>query len=116
MSAKMKRILNRTGNGIHLVSFTVDPEHDLPPVLTAYAKRFGADPSRWSFLTGAHDELQRLNRNVFKLGDLTSTLEHSTRFVLVDAHRRIRAYYRMGDEDLIDRVVEDAKQLEREGS
>jgi len=36
---------------------------------------------------------------------------HSTRFVLVDARRRIRGYYRMGDEDLVERVVEDARGL-----
>ena len=33
---------------VKLVSFTVDPEHDSPPVLAAYAKHFQPDPARWS--------------------------------------------------------------------
>ena len=37
-----------------LVSITVDPEHDSPERLTAYASKLGAESSRWTFLTGAH--------------------------------------------------------------
>ncbi len=36
----------------HLLVVTVDPEHDTPAVLKDYAKKAGADPKRWSFLTG----------------------------------------------------------------
>ena len=36
-----------------LVSITVDPEHDSPERLTAYASKLGAESSRWTFLTGA---------------------------------------------------------------
>jgi protein SCO1/2 len=36
----------------HLLVVTVDPEHDTPAVLRDYARKAGADPSRWSFLTG----------------------------------------------------------------
>ena len=113
MSRRMKRIQDRT-RGIKFVSFSVDPERDTPDVLREYGRRYGADPQRWFLLTGDRGELQRLNRDVFKLGDLSSSLEHSTRYVLVDRHGRIRAYYRMGDEDMIDRVVHDATALERE--
>src|SRR6516225_9500475 len=34
-----------------LVSISVDPEHDTPEVLQAYAATHGADPARWLFLT-----------------------------------------------------------------
>ena len=37
----------------HLLVVTVDPEHDTPSVLKEYAEKAGADPRRWSFLTGA---------------------------------------------------------------
>jgi protein SCO1/2 len=36
----------------HLLVVTVDPEHDTPVVLKQYAEKVGADPKRWSFLTG----------------------------------------------------------------
>jgi len=35
-----------------LLTVTVDPEHDSPEVLADYAKKAGADPKRWKFLTG----------------------------------------------------------------
>lgn len=35
-----------------LLSITVDPDYDTPQILSEYAKRWGADPSRWRFLTG----------------------------------------------------------------
>jgi protein SCO1/2 len=37
---------------LELVSFSVDPENDTPPVLLAYAKRYSAELRNWSFLTG----------------------------------------------------------------
>jgi len=55
MTAQMKKLQTRfakAGVPIHLVSISVDPEHDRPPVLAAYAKKHGADPKRWHFLTG----------------------------------------------------------------
>ena len=36
----------------HLLVVTVDPEYDTPQVLAEYAKKAGADPKRWKFLTG----------------------------------------------------------------
>ena len=36
----------------HLLVVTVDPERDTPAVLKLYAEKAGADPKRWSFLTG----------------------------------------------------------------
>jgi protein SCO1/2/putative membrane protein len=87
---------------VRLVSFTVDPEWDKPPVLRAYAERYGADPGRWLFLTGERDELYRLIRHDFHLGvDPTPEqalkpgyeVEHSTHLVLVDGRGHIRGYF-----------------------
>ena len=43
-----------------LVSITVDPEHDSPERLTAYASKLGAESSRWTFLTGPHALVQEV--------------------------------------------------------
>lgn len=43
------------------VSITIDPEHDTPPRLAAYASRFHAD-DRWLFLTGSAPDIAALLR------------------------------------------------------
>lgn len=37
---------------VRLLSFTVDPRTDTPPVLAEFGDKFGADAARWSLLTG----------------------------------------------------------------
>jgi protein SCO1/2 len=49
--AKLDSLLKERGFG-KILTITVDPEHDTPKVLAAYAKSLGADPARWKFLTG----------------------------------------------------------------
>ena len=53
--------------GLVLLSITVDPKHDTPPVLTEYAARFGADRDRWWFLTGNKEAIYTLIREGFHL-------------------------------------------------
>lgn len=112
MSAQMRQIQN--ASAVHLVSFTVDPAHDTPEVLAAYAKRWQADPARWRFLTGSAATLNLLNRDAFHLGDLNAGLEHSTRFVLVDARARIRGYYNTWESDSIKRLLADIDVVRKE--
>ena len=111
MSSQMRRVQLSTTPNISLVSFTVDPQHDTPPVLAQYARHFTADPARWHFLTGESSRLTDLGLNVFKLNSVDGSLTHSTRFVLVDGARRIRGYY-IGTPQLL----HDIRQLERERS
>ena len=101
-------------NGFRLVSFTVDPANDTPPVLAAYATRFSAKPGIWFFLTGAESDLHHLSRDVFMLGDVDGNLQHSTRFVLVDSASKIRGFYLTSEPDAITRLIADAKTLLRE--
>lgn len=50
--------LQARGARVRLVSVTVDPDHDAPPVLKAYLKRFRARPG-WDFLTGSREDIRR---------------------------------------------------------
>jgi protein SCO1/2 len=59
------------GSDLVLLSITVDPEYDTPFVLADYAKRWGADPAQWRFLTGAIGPVAR------DLGELYWTDEGS---------------------------------------
>jgi len=99
---------------VRLVSFTIDPWHDTPPVLAEYAKVHGASPGRWYFLTGPQPTLQMLDKDTFKLGDVDGKLAHSTRFVLVDRRSQIRGYYDTSEPDSITRLVADIESLAKE--
>ncbi|BAM04835.1 SCO family protein [Phycisphaera mikurensis] len=100
-------------DGTRLVSLSVDPEHDTPAVLAAYADRHGADPTRWHFLTGERDEVWSVVRDGFKLlvsptpEDAVNPIAHTPRLVLVDRTGSIRGLYD-------GTVPEDVEALERD--
>ena len=78
---------------LQFVSFTVNPDYDTPEVLKKYAKRFDADITSWSFVTGKYEQIQELIANGFKMGDEEEIVFHSTRFALVDHDGNLRGYY-----------------------
>ena len=107
---------------IRLVTFTVDPENDTPPILQKYADTHSADSNQWKFLTGSREDLWNLSANGFKLAVAEDSknekmpILHSSRFVLVDRTGKIRGYYDGLDEkgraDLIrdlDLILDEAK-------
>lgn len=114
---------------VQLLSFSVDPEHDTPAVLRAYAERHQANPEAWRFLSGPGDVLLPLVVDGFRLGvevlpppaadhsahggamPLTEVM-HSGRFVLIDQQGRVRAYYHGNDVELT-RIVQDLRALLR---
>jgi cytochrome oxidase Cu insertion factor (SCO1/SenC/PrrC family) len=57
--AKLNAALTARNFG-RLLAVTVDPENDTPAVLADYARRIGADPARWKFLTGDPRALARV--------------------------------------------------------
>ena len=116
MSTLMRQVQSATASlpGVRLVSFTVDPERDTPPVLAAYARRYQAKPERWNFLTGPRETLHHLKREAFKLGDVDGSLNHSTRLVLIDGRGRIRGYYGTDEDSPVWRLSTDVKRIVKE--
>jgi protein SCO1/2 len=94
-----------------MVSFTIDPARDTPEALATYAQHFGANPDKWYFLTGQQKDLHHLSRDVFMLGNIDGTLEHSTRFVLVDRQSRIRGFYDSSDAESMEKLPRDLGSL-----
>ena len=43
---------------VQLLSITIDPQFDTPPVLAGYARRYGANGESWRFLTGPMDQIR----------------------------------------------------------
>jgi protein SCO1/2 len=114
MSSRMRAMQNQLPASVRFVSFTVDPVRDKPAELAAYGQKFGADTSRWTFLTGDRNTLNTLDRDAFKLGTIGVDMDHSTRFVLVDKKGRVRGYYGLTDDGLLGHIARDAERLERE--
>jgi len=117
MTEKMRKLQDTLPAEIRLVSFSVDPDVDTPAVLTAYAKKFGADSNRWLFLTGNRESLFKLSKEGFKLavdnsgGTEVEPITHSSRFALVDQQGRIRGYYSMEEPSELAHLIKDAKSL-----
>lgn len=121
-TAELATLQTQLPREVRLVSFSVDPEHDSPEVLSDYADRVGADTDRWLFLTGKKDDVYRYIREGFHLAveenrDATPGLEvmHSPRFALVDPKGRIRGYYESNDREELDRLRSDIARLLNRG-
>lgn len=116
MTSQMHQVQEATWkmSDVKLVSFTVDPARDTPQQLALYAKAHHASAEHWYFLTGPQATLNRLGLNAFKLNGVDGTLQHSTRFVLVDKKSHIRGYYETSEPGAIDKLVADIHLLGRE--
>ncbi len=116
--ASLQQPLATGDDPVRLVSVSVDPAHDTPPVLAAYAERYRAGPD-WLFLTGPRDAVAGLLRDGFRVafaddGPPTAPITHSDRFVLVDRQLRIRGYYHGNDRADVDRLISDARAVRAE--
>lgn len=84
---------------VRLVSFSVDPRTDTPPVLKKFADSFGADPARWLFLTGEPREMYRLLETSFiarspeLLGLVPGGFAHTDNLMLVDSRGQVWASF-----------------------
>jgi len=62
--AQVQRLLgDRMGRDVFFYSISIDPEHDTPAVLKAFAETFHAGPG-WTFLTGRRADIERLARRL----------------------------------------------------
>jgi protein SCO1/2 len=91
LTARMKAIADHLGGALgsqaSFVSVTVDPEHDGPSALKAYAKEQGADRAGWYFLTGPPADVDRLMAQ-FKLRrqrEADGSVDHVLEYFLVGA-------------------------------
>jgi protein SCO1/2 len=85
---------------VHLLSVTFDPAYDTPEVLEAHARKVGAHPATWSFLTGGRDEIDRF---AARLGvsvvreENPADITHNLRTAVVDAEGRIERVFTGND-------------------
>ena len=117
--AKLQQELTRHERwpDIRLVSFTVEPEHDSPQRLNAFASQYGANPDHWLFLTGQRAAIWQLCRDGFKqpieenVENPAIPIVHSSNFALVDRKLRIRGFYDGLDASARSKLLIDLKRI-----
>ncbi|MBC8107608.1 MAG: SCO family protein [Anaerolineae bacterium] len=115
MTSKLANVQKQVARpDVKLVSFSVDPERDTPAVLKEYAKSYGADESRWSFLTGPKPAMYE-TAAAMKITAVPATADmpiiHSDLFLLVDRAGQVVGVYHSNDDDKMKQLIADATEL-----
>ncbi len=132
MTQQMRQVQEKlpANSTTKLVTLTTFPEFDTPEVLKKYGTHYGADFSRWNFLTGDKMQIGLLGANSLKLSsqrvkpeeqkDAADLFIHSTYFVVVDKRAQLRAVFETGGEGVdwtnavLPKILATIKQLENE--
>ena len=102
VSKRMAEIQNLTAtyDDVRLLSLTVDPRTDTPPVLAKWGARFGANTNRWHLLTGSKAVLYSLIAKSFLAQDnsdpfnsMPGNFTGTERIAVVDQRGRTRIYF-----------------------
>jgi protein SCO1/2 len=120
ITLRMRKLQEQTrGTPVKLVSFSVDPQHDTPEVLAAYAGKAGAEPARWRFVTGDPPSPPG-GPGMLKMSmDPDGTLQpngvpnvvHTEHLALIDKSGRVRGYYDSSDDERLARLRDDLSAL-----
>jgi protein SCO1/2 len=125
--AGVQELLGRVdthGLPVKLVTITVDPAHDTPERLANYAVQLGADPTRWTFLTGEASRIKNAvggGFGVYYQADEGGQFKLDPEFVLVDGNGIMRANYKTTMPDLaeiqrdLELIVEEVQNSEGPG-
>ncbi|MCC5612844.1 SCO family protein [Nostoc sp. CHAB 5834] len=116
ISSQLTRVQDifRDKSSLVFLSHSVDPEHDRPAQLKAYAKKYEAIPGKWYFLTGDKAAIYKLAMRGYYLpavdagvkdGAPDETFIHSEKLVLVDKQGIVRGFYDGTDKADVDRLI-----------
>ncbi|HEY2152921.1 MAG TPA: SCO family protein [Vicinamibacterales bacterium] len=99
---------------VHLVTVSFDPVTDTPAVLLNHARRLEADLTRWTFLTGDRDDIDkfasRFGVQVSRALDNPRDITHNLRTVIIGADGALLKTY-TGNDWTVDQVVADLKSI-----
>lgn len=79
-----------------VASFTINPDHDTPEILKAYADKYGVTNPNWHLMTGDKDAIYKLANEGFYIyastnANVAGGFEHSGNFALIDKNGFIRS-------------------------
>ena len=99
--AAVQRVVSaddRLRGRVRLLSVSIDPDHDRPPVLAAHASRVGADPAVWSLLTGTPGEVEtfasRFGTSILRDSSSPQDIVHNLRTAVIDPGGSLAAVLR----------------------
>lgn len=97
---------------VRLVTVSFDPEHDTPDVLKAHARQLNADHSRWTFLTGNRDDIDRFASRfgvqVSRAMNDPRDITHNLRTVIIDKDGKLVKTY-TGNDWVPEQILGDLK-------
>ena len=121
-SMKMRDLQEQTfdvGDKVKLLSISIDPAYDTPARLTEYGHRYGADPTRWRFITGPTDRVfalveKGLMTSMMPEGELNGVpkIAHRGYLLLIDPSLHMRGFFEQ-DQPGLASVVRAARFLAR---
>jgi protein SCO1 len=104
-------------DGISIVCFTLNPEHDTPSVLEDYVNlntRYNGVDGKWQFLTGEKVEIDRIILEEFKIKRDPKDPQNIATLWLVDSKGYLRGVYHAASEDALRDATEDIALLKKE--
>jgi protein SCO1/2 len=85
---------------VRLLSLTLDPRSDTPPVLAQWGARFGVETNRWLLLSGDKAQLHWLVGTSFLATDtnnpfnsMPGNFDGTERIAVVDKHGNVRCFF-----------------------
>ncbi|MEO8351339.1 MAG: SCO family protein [Chthoniobacteraceae bacterium] len=89
-----------------LLSVSIDPDHDTPAQLAAYAQTFAAHPKHWKFATGSRDAIEQLSSwfGLEMIRGAGPALDHTLRTAIIDPSGKVQRIFFGNDwrsEDLV---------------
>lgn len=87
-----RRLKDRLGRDLVLLTVSFDPQRDTPDVLAHYAETWKADPKTWHFLTGSLPEVRRVTA-MFGMDFFPDEglMNHSLHTVVIDRQGKVVA-------------------------
>lgn len=110
MQAKLDE--NRNALNVRLLSVSLDPLTDTPPVLKKHAQGLGADPAIWTFVTGDRDAIEqwaaRFGVSATRVIDNPRDITHNLRTAIIDRQGNLVQTY-TGNEWTPEQVLADVR-------
>jgi protein SCO1/2 len=89
------------GSQLTFATISLDPTHDTPAALRAYASQANVDLASWTFLTGAPEEIKGLVGGELSIyyaqPDANGSMEHDQEVLLIDEKGIMRSRYQLSD-------------------
>ena len=107
----------RDVEGINIVCFSLDPEHDTPEVLNEYVQmntRYNGVEDKWQFLTGAKADIDRVIEEQFLIQRDAEEPNNIATLWLVDGEGYLRGVYHAASENALRDATEDIALLRKQ--